>query len=813
MASRPATGGMEYAEAVNSLRSLSHSRMKLGLERTTAFLEHLGNPHDGLACVQIAGSNGKGSAATLLASVLRAAGLSVGLYTSPHLSDVRERIRVDGRKVRKEVVRAFAERTRPYVAERSAAGDAPTFFEVSTVLALEHFAERGVDVAILEVGIGGRFDATSVVDPVASAVTSVSLEHTAVLGDTVEEIARDQATVAPADAPLVTAATDEALAAISAETDVLTVGGPGADVEVRAGGSAPPTTQSVVLDGPDWHVEAPLGLLGAYQRLNAGIAAALARQVADVDEAAIAEGIGRARWPGRFEVVDTDPLVVLDGAHNPDACSNLATALAGGEYDAVHLVFGAMREKAHDEMVANLPAFDSATLCRPGLDRAAYPDALATVVRAASDAEIDTAPSVSAAVERALHRAGPTDLVLVTGSLYTVAEARDRWTRANVPTRAAVEPAIRASFASRDVPGTRAAELGADATHRTIRTQVRRGQADRLTELMLSLGGVAGASALDEEAVRIDVVLHGSLATFERLFDRIAESDDLRHLVRQLRATLDASAPGSGGSPWGDSPAVMGILPVDGDGTNGDDSSRAVVERAARMAERGAPVVDVCAKGDRPRPVGAADLDALLPAVERLAAADLAADVCVWADSAAVVSAVLEAGADAVHDATGLEDPETMAAVAEVGVPVIVGRRREPSGEWADEATDAVDAADVVVDDAVEELLERVVRAERFGVERDRIVLDPSAVVDPAALGAPSLVDRLDAFRAIGCPVLTTPPVSSPGTGGDGTDDGAASDVATTALAVERGADVVRVADVSAHVAAVRTARSVTRPD
>jgi len=225
---------MEYHEAVNAMERLRRLRPKLGTETTASLLAHLGSPHEGVPAVQIAGSNGKGSTARTLERVLREAGLEVGLYTSPDLNDLRERVRVGGQKVPKREVVRFVEAAWPYVVDRSVEGDAPTFFEAFTALALWHFGREDVDVAVLEVGIGGRYDATSVVDPVAAAITSVSLEHTDLLGETVEEIARDKAHVAPDDAPLVTGATGPALATIRERTDVLTVGAGGDSGSGRA---------------------------------------------------------------------------------------------------------------------------------------------------------------------------------------------------------------------------------------------------------------------------------------------------------------------------------------------------------------------------------------------------------------------------------------------------------------------------------------------------------------------------------------------------------------------------------------------------
>jgi dihydropteroate synthase len=219
---------MEYYEAVNTLEGLRRVRPKLGTETTASLLSFLEVPVEEVTAVQIAGSNGKGSTARILEGILTEAGLDVGLYTSPDLNDVRERVRVCGRKIPKHQVVEFVEAAWPFVVERGAEGDAPTCFEAVTALALWHFGREAVDVAVLEVGIGGRYDATSVVDPVAAAVTTVTMEHTDVLGDTVAEIGRDLAAVAPADAPLVTATAGDALAAIREEVDdVLTVGADG----------------------------------------------------------------------------------------------------------------------------------------------------------------------------------------------------------------------------------------------------------------------------------------------------------------------------------------------------------------------------------------------------------------------------------------------------------------------------------------------------------------------------------------------------------------------------------------------------------
>jgi len=205
---------MHYHEAATFLFDLRRFSVTPGTDRVESLCDHLDIPIGEVASVQIAGSNGKGSTARMVESILRSAGLSVGLYTSPHRTSLTERVRVDGQQLTTEAVTEFVEAARPWLIEQAAAGEPLTFFEVVTAIALREFTRRDVDVAVLEVGLGGEYDATSVVDPVATAITNVSLEHTAVLGDSITEIAHTKARIATADAPMVTACTGEARAVV-----------------------------------------------------------------------------------------------------------------------------------------------------------------------------------------------------------------------------------------------------------------------------------------------------------------------------------------------------------------------------------------------------------------------------------------------------------------------------------------------------------------------------------------------------------------------------------------------------------------------
>lgn len=418
---------MDYHDSITYLESLQQSQPKLGIETTDKVLSELDNPQNDIDCVQIAGSNGKGSTARMLECILREGGYDVGLYTSPDLNGLRERIRVNGQKIPEDRIRDFASKIYSYVNHLSTIDETPTYFEVLTALALQYFGAKDVDVAVLEVGIGGQADATSAVDPIASAVTSVTLEHTDILGDTIEEIACDKAQVAPNDAPLVTGAKHTALEAIQSETEVITVGTDDEYVTARESEFVSRNKSAVSIATPEWSIQTEIPLPGQHQATNAGIAAMLARQIASVPPETISEGLRNAHWPGRFEIMSVEPLVILDGAHNPGACAALRPLIDRYEFDTLHLVFGALSDKDHGQMAAELSPIDTLYLCEPGVSRAENVETLATAFDEQATI-INRDPPVLEATKRALSAADRDDCVLVTGSLYAVSEARNQWT-------------------------------------------------------------------------------------------------------------------------------------------------------------------------------------------------------------------------------------------------------------------------------------------------------------------------------------------------------------------------------------------------
>jgi dihydropteroate synthase len=820
---------MDYREAANFLFDLRRFRPKPGTESTAELLAHLGDPHEGVDFVQVAGSNGKGSTARMAERALREAGLDVGLYTSPHFDDVRERIQVNGRKVPKAAITEYVEAVREYVNDRAADGEAPTFFEVMTGLALWHFGREAVDVAVLEVGIGGKYDATSVVSPVASAVTSVTLEHTGIIGETIEEIARDKAHVAPAEAPLVTAATSEALDAVREQAgDVVRVGeveseddadadAETPDVRVRYDGRTNHTEAAVSLAGDDWSVETRIPLLGEYQARNAGVAAALARQVADVSESDLARGFRKADWPGRFEVMAQNPLVVLDGAHNPGACEALAETVAEfeGGYDDLHLVFGAMHDKDLRGMAEALPTSDRVVACRPNLGRAEDESVVARAFEEAGAGEVLTRNSVEGALENALNAAGPDDFVLVAGSLYAIAEARSRWTRAEIPKRIRNLDDAREALEGAHVTDPGVWRMRGKAVHRVLKTRVQVRQARYLKEEMLSLGGECALSGLNEQdEENVDVVLMGTLAQFKRLVGKLdGQPYGLSVFADDLRDALGIRTdPDRRGYPWEDATAIMGVLNVTPDSFHDGGRYEAVedaVARAEDMAAAGADIIDVGGESTRP---GADEIsvedeiERVVPVIERIA--DLDALVSVDTRKAEVARAALEAGADILNDVSGLEDPEMRFVAAEHDVPIVVMHSID-----APVVPDKDVHYDDVVEDVIEDLEEKVLLAGKAGLDREQIIVDPGLGFGKKSAESFELLGRTDEFHALECPVLVGHSHKSMfgliGEEGDRT----AATVAGTAIAAERGADIIRVHDVEENAAAVRAVEASDDPE
>ena len=317
------------------LYALRTHGIKPGLETTLALLARLGNPHETLAAIHVAGTNGKGSVSAMLEAVLRKTGLRIGLYTSPHLLRFNERIRVDGAEITDAELAALFEEMEPHAAAVAATGHEATFFEFTTALAFEHFRRRQVRVAVIETGLGGRLDSTNVITPMVSVITRIGLEHTAYLGTTIEAIAGEKAGIIKAGRPVVCGATPpealEVIQGVAAARKSPCISAADA-VSVRRV-SQTLDGQKVAITGSDAEYgTVMLSLLGKHQLENCATAVAALEALASCTPLAlppelIRAGLGEAVWPGRLQVLSREPPVLLDGAHNPDGARTLAVAL------------------------------------------------------------------------------------------------------------------------------------------------------------------------------------------------------------------------------------------------------------------------------------------------------------------------------------------------------------------------------------------------------------------------------------------------------------------------------------------------------
>jgi dihydrofolate synthase / folylpolyglutamate synthase len=418
---------MSYLQSVEFLYGLQKHGIKPGLGPIQSLLDRLDHPERRYRSLHIGGTNGKGSTAALAASMLQAAGYRVGLYTSPHLVDFRERIRVNGDVISEERVAALTDCVRAVAGELRE----PTFFEFTTAMAFQQFADAGIDVAVVEVGLGGRFDATNVLMPTATAITNVALDHQEYLGATIGEIAYEKAGIIKPGVPVVIGrVSDEAMAVLSR-----VAGERGAPVSrlhsnFKVSGTSPVRFQYTGLKESYDALACPLA--GRHQLDNAACALALLETASErglpVSEGALREGLRTVRWEGRLETVESRPSLVLDGAHNPDAAA--AVALYLDDFRRQHsgsrvvLVLGMMQDKDRDGFLDHLlPHVDEAIVTQARISRSMTAPELEAALRARGRMA-HVIPNPAEAISLARRTAAPDDLILVTGSLMLVGEAK-----------------------------------------------------------------------------------------------------------------------------------------------------------------------------------------------------------------------------------------------------------------------------------------------------------------------------------------------------------------------------------------------------
>lgn len=434
---------MNYSQAEEYLNSfvnyeqipgISYAQPGYSLRHVEELLDRMGNPQFAARTVHVAGTKGKGSVAAMTARVLTASGHRTGLYTSPHFHSLRERISVDGSLISEAEFAATMAEIRPFIesVRQDAAFRQLTYFEVLTALAFAYFRKAQVDFQVLEVGLGGRLDATNVAKPAVCIITSISLDHTQILGNSLGQIAREKAgIVKPGCWVVISPQPEEAASAIKEicrekEAKVVHVG---EDIKWhKIGGDM--FHQSLVIEGRknNYHVRIPL--LGDFQLENAAAAVAALEIVGSagfaISAADIAQGLAGVEWPGRFQIVQQHPTVLIDGAHNVASMKRLMSNIKEYFSDRrILLVFGTSSDKDIPGIVSELVSLSPQVIVVQARHSRAASLAVLAAEFSQRGIEVESGESVSQALARALSRADRTDLVCVTGSLFVVAEALD----------------------------------------------------------------------------------------------------------------------------------------------------------------------------------------------------------------------------------------------------------------------------------------------------------------------------------------------------------------------------------------------------
>jgi dihydrofolate synthase / folylpolyglutamate synthase len=408
------------------------------LDRMAALLDALGNPQAEVRCVHIAGSKGKGSTVEMVASCLGACGYATGVYTSPHLIDIRERIRINGEMIGYSQFARLMQRVAAAVEQAALLHGDATYFEVMTAMALCYYAEQAVDIAVIEVGLGGRLDSTNLVNPEVTAITAIQLEHTQLLGDTVEKIAREKAGIIKPGVTNITVPQPPGVLEVFREVAEergapLEILGKTLEFSSRfvASPELGPHIRVSIAAGQDGYEHMAVPLKGEHQAVNCGLALAILRKLRDrgfqTPERPVAEGLARTQVAGRMEVIPGAPRILLDGAHTPDSVAALVKAIgAHVRYDSMVVIFGCSEDKDVRSMLAKISqGADKIIFTRAsGTPRAMEPRELCRRYIEISGKMAQAAPGLREALEIARAAAQRDDLICITGSFYLAGEAR-----------------------------------------------------------------------------------------------------------------------------------------------------------------------------------------------------------------------------------------------------------------------------------------------------------------------------------------------------------------------------------------------------
>jgi dihydrofolate synthase/folylpolyglutamate synthase len=420
---------MNYKESINWLYGFQKHGIKLGLERIEYICNKLGNPQNNYPAIHVGGSNGKGSVCQYLNSILVLNGCNVGMYTSPHLQQFSERFIVNDKEISEKEVIDLVENVKPIVEEMK---DTPTFFEVVTAMAFQYFSDKKVEYAIVEVGLGGRFDATNIVKPLVSVITNVTPEHQDRLGKNIEDIAFEKAGIIKTKVAVVTAASGKALEVIKKKMFENNNSGIFVDRDFYEKISGGIDWQEYLVHGVLKDYKLRISMPGVFQGENLAVAIAtveaLQRNGVFITDESIVEGVEKTKYSGRMEIIGYEPILLLDGAHNIAGMQSLKVSLEKDfVFNKLILIIGILSDKNIDEMLkAIVPIADTIIVTKSSNDRACDPVVLKNkVLEIDSKKEVLVKEQLKDAIDFAKSVAKKDDLVVITGSLFTVGDARN----------------------------------------------------------------------------------------------------------------------------------------------------------------------------------------------------------------------------------------------------------------------------------------------------------------------------------------------------------------------------------------------------
>jgi dihydrofolate synthase/folylpolyglutamate synthase len=424
---------MNYKQAMDYIENTAKFGTNKGLERTKKILELLGNPHRDLKCIHIAGTNGKGSTTVMLTQILMESGYKVGMYTSPFIEEFEERIQINNNNIPKEKLCEIVEKVKIAVDKTCELGyDEPTEFEIITAIMFVYFQEEKVDYAVIEVGLGGRKDATNVINPLISIITSISYDHVKILGNTLEEIAYEKAGIIKEETPAILYPVEEE-AKLSIEKIAKEKQSP--IIYVRKEDSMLKEKlynvhyQDIIINTNKDTYEIQLSLLGTHQLLNCSVVINAVEELqkigAHIGKEHIIEGLKKVKWPGRLEMLKSKPMVVIDGAHNIDGITSLKNSInTYFRYNKLILIVGILSDKQVEDMVKVItPEASNIITVTPPSYRAENSSELVEIIKK-YNTNCEAIENYKEAYEKALYYASEDDLVLICGSLYMIGEMR-----------------------------------------------------------------------------------------------------------------------------------------------------------------------------------------------------------------------------------------------------------------------------------------------------------------------------------------------------------------------------------------------------